>query len=84
VTEWRRYSIWRYSIWRYSSRVQWPHDDATDRGIGTLEDFHPNTKSAAAHCDRAYRGIRLRRKVQLSGGVVVDSADPDQVLARAA
>jgi hypothetical protein len=55
--------------------VEWPHDDASDRVVGTLERFDPATKSASAHCDRAYRGIRLRRAVQVNGNAVVDAFD---------
>jgi hypothetical protein len=55
--------------------VEWPHDDASDRVVGTLERFDPSTKSASARCDRAYAGIRLRREVRVDGNLVVDSFD---------
>src|ERR1019366_10594349 len=33
------------------------------------------SKSASAHCDRAYQGIHLRRAVQVNGNSVVDAFD---------
>ena len=55
-----------------TNNVQWPHDDATDRVVGVLDRFDPERKSARAHCDRAYQGIRLERAVRVDGNAVVD------------
>jgi hypothetical protein len=53
--------------------TQWPGDSAADRVIGVLERFDARAKSASAHCDSAYDGIRLRRGVRLHRNCVVDS-----------
>ncbi|MHB8903260.1 MAG: heparinase II/III domain-containing protein, partial [Thermoguttaceae bacterium] len=51
---------------------QWPVDSAAARVVGRLERFEPAQRLAAAACDSAYAGIRLRRTVQLSRHCVVD------------
>jgi hypothetical protein len=53
--------------------VQWPHDDASDRVVGMLDRFDAANKAVSAHCDRAYKGIRLKRELHVDGSVVVDA-----------
>lgn len=53
--------------------TEWPQDSNTDRVCGVLEHFDTQAKSASAHCDNAYEGIRLRRAVALQEHAIVDA-----------
>lgn len=59
------------------NEVQWPVDTATERVCGSLLQFAPETKQAAAACDSAYPGRRLARSLRVAGACVVDRFDVD-------